>query len=188
MPHSPQRRVPFVLGLAFLTVTTTAATANPIQMHPKGEALPFDHQGPFVTTSDGGVLAVGRSDAFISHDEGKSWTPFPLFQDNDKYEARDERALLKLRDGTIVFAWMNERERHTGGPWGKGGEAEAAKWILPVYVSRSTDDGKTWSEPLMIQQRMVRGDSITDPAQERTTRARGPKGDPLATRHSHLCL
>lgn len=152
MPHSPQRRVPSVLSLAFLAVMTTAATADPIQMHPKGEALPFDHQGPFVTTSEGGVLAVGRSKAFISHDEGQSWTSFPLFQDNDKYEARDERALLKLRDGTIVFAWMNERQRRRGGPWGKGGEAEAARWIIPVCVSRSTDDGKTWSEPLMIQQ------------------------------------
>lgn len=152
MPHSPRRCLPFVLSLAFLAVTSTTATADPIQMHPKGEALPFEHQGPFVTTSDGGVLAVGRSKAFISQDEGQSWTSFPLFQDNDKYEARDERALLKLRDGSIVFAWMNERQRRRGGPWGKGGQAEAAQWIIPVCVSRSTDDGKTWSEPLMIQQ------------------------------------
>lgn len=122
-----------------------------IQLHAKGEPLPFEHQGPFVTTSDGGVLAVGRSQAYVSHDEGKSWKAYPLFQDDEKYEARDERALVKLDDGTIVFAWMNERQRQRGGPWGEGGEAEVAKWALPICVSRSTDDGKTWSEPLMIQ-------------------------------------
>jgi lysophospholipase L1-like esterase len=143
----------YATSLALLAVTTTVASADTIRMHSKGKALPFDHQGPFVTTSDGGVLAVGRSNAFISRDEGQSWKSFPLFQANDKYEARDERALLKLRDGTIVFAWMNERGRQQGGPWGKGGEAEAAKWVIPVCVSRSTDDGKTWSEPLTIQER-----------------------------------
>ena len=130
-----------------------AEGAEPIEMHPKGEALPFKHQGPFVTTAEGGVLAVGRSNAYVSHDEGKSWQAFPLFGDNDKYQARDERALLKLRDGTVVFAWMNERQRQRGGPWGQGGEAEAAKWVLPVYISRSLDDGRTWTEPLKIQDR-----------------------------------
>ena len=78
--------------------------------------------------------------------------PYPLFQDNEKYQARDERALVKLDDGTVVFAWMNDRQRQRGGPWGEGGEAEVAKWVLPIYVSRSIDDGKTWSEPLMIQE------------------------------------
>ena len=134
MLRSSQCRVLYAMSLAFLPVTTTVATADTIRMHSKGEALPFEHQGPFVTTSDGGVLAVGRSNAFISRDEGQSWKSFPLFQANDKYEARDERALLKLRDGTIVFAWMNERGRQQGGPWGKGGEAEAAKWVRPVCV------------------------------------------------------
>jgi lysophospholipase L1-like esterase len=105
-----------------------------------------------VTTEDGGVLAVGRSNAFVSHDEGKTWQAYPLFRDDEKYEARDERALLKLRDGTVVFAWMNERKRHAGSPWGKGGEAEAKKWVIPVCISRSNDDGKTWTEPLVIQQ------------------------------------
>ncbi len=134
MTCSSRCRVLHATSLAFLAVTTTVATADTIRMHSKSEALPFDHQGPFVTTSDGGVLAVGRSNAFITRDEGQSWKSFPLFQDNGKYEARDERALLKLRDGTIVFAWMNERGRHQGGPWGKGGEAEADKWS---YLSAS---------------------------------------------------
>ncbi len=145
--------MPRILALLLLAAAAIATAADPIQMHPKGEALPFDHQGPFVTTSDGGVLGVGRSEAHVSHNEGETWTSYPLFQDNEKYEARDERALLRLDDGTIVFAFMNERRRQQGGPWGKGGEAEAAKWIIPVCITRSTDDGKTWSEPLTIQER-----------------------------------
>lgn len=138
-------------ALVSLSISAVAAPSTPIEIHSKATLLPFDHQGPFVTTADGGILAVGRSNAYVSHDEGRSWKAYPLFQDNQKYEARDERALVRLKDGTIVFAWMNERERQRGGPWGEGGEEEAARWVLPVYVSRSCDDGKSWSEPLMIQ-------------------------------------
>ena len=151
MPYILQCTIMSVVGVSLLTAPTIAPAASPIRLHPKGEVLPFEHQGPFVTTEEGGVLAVGRTSAFVSLDDGKSWEAYPLFKDNQKYEARDERALTRLEDGTIVFAWMNERERKRGGPWGKGGEAETAKWVLPVYVSRSTDNGKTWSEPLLIQ-------------------------------------
>ena len=152
MTRLPRRTFLLTLSLSLVVVAVTAAAAEPIRLHAKGEVLGVEHQGPFVTTSDGGVLAVGRESAFVSHDEGKSWEAYPLFQDNEKYQARDERALVKLDDGTIVFAWMNDRQRQRGGPWGEGGEAEVAKWVLPIYVSRSSDDGKTWSEPLMIQE------------------------------------
>ncbi|MHB8897156.1 MAG: exo-alpha-sialidase [Thermoguttaceae bacterium] len=151
MPRPRPRSLPIAAYL-LLTVAASATAADSIQMHPGAEALPFDHQGPFVATGDGGVLAVGSSQAFVSRDEGKSWQAYPLFHDNEKYLARDERALLRLRDGTVVFAWMNDRQRSQGGPWGQGGQAEVARWVLPVYVTRSTDDGQTWSEPLMIQE------------------------------------
>ena len=151
MLHIPQHAILSVLGLSLLVMPTSARAESSIRLHPKGQVLTCEHQGPFVTTGDDGVLAVGRSNAFVSHDEGKSWVKYPLFKDNHRYQARDERAITRLDDGTIVFAWMNDRERQRGEPWGKGGEAEVAKWVLPVYVSRSTDDGKTWSEPLMIQ-------------------------------------
>ena len=53
---------------------------------------------------------------------------------------------------------MNERERKRGGPWGKGGEAEAAQWVIPVCISRSFDDGRTWSEPYDIRDCMTEED------------------------------
>ena len=84
MPHFPSR-ISLILSLAALLALSVATAAEDfIEMHPQGERLPFDHQGPFVTTSDGGVLAVGRSQAYVSHDEGKSWHAYPLFQDNDE--------------------------------------------------------------------------------------------------------
>ncbi len=135
-----------------LVILSTTAFAGPIEMHAKGEKLPTTHQGPFVTTGDGDILAVGRSKAFISGDKGKTWTAYPLFKDNKKHQARDERALIRTRDGVVVFGWMNERGRRAG-KWGKGGEAEAAKWIIPTCISRSLDDGKTWEEPIKIQDR-----------------------------------
>ncbi len=152
MPRRPICLALVLLSFSVFAAATATATEDFIQLHDSGERLTFDLQGPFVTTTDDGVLAVGSSHAYVSHDDGQSWKSFPLFQNHEKYLARDERALLKLDDGTVVFAWMNERERKRGGPWGQGGQAEAAKWIIPVCISRSSDDGKTWSEPLMIQQ------------------------------------
>ncbi|MEA1952154.1 MAG: exo-alpha-sialidase, partial [Planctomycetota bacterium] len=144
-------KLTLILTLA-LCMLSAAAFAGPIEMHPKGEKLPTTHQGPFVTTGDGSILAVGASNSFISEDNGKTWKAYPLFKDNKKHTARPERALLRTRDGVVVFGWMNDRGRQRG-KWGTGGEAEVSKWIIPTCISRSLDDGKTWEEPIKIQDR-----------------------------------
>ena len=139
------------LAAVFLFVNGIAQ-AGPLQLHPKGSKLPFDHQGPFVSTADGAVLAVDGQSAMVSDDEGKNWKTYPLFKDSNKYETRDERALVRTADGTVVLAFMNEKERQSS-KWGAKDPVEFEKWVLPVYVTRSLDDGKTWEEPIQIQKR-----------------------------------
>lgn len=120
-------------------------------IHPAGKALPFPHQGPFVHTADGSILCVDAKNSLRSNDEGQTWKPTPLFADAARYTVSNERALLRTREGVILSAWMNlaERKSPQGWNWGKPGTSWE-EFILPTYVARSTDDGKTWETPICL--------------------------------------
>ena len=139
-------------AILFLALTSSALFAvDAPTLHPKASALPQTHQGPFVSTADGGVLCVDNKNALRSTDEGRNWTNSPLFADSSKFSVSNERALLRTREGVIISAWMNgaERKAPQGWHWGES----SVKWtdfILPTYTSRSTDDGKTWEAPVKL--------------------------------------
>ena len=120
-------------------------------LHPKATVLPFAHQGPFITTGDGAVLCFDKKHAHRSVDEGVSWESFALFHDSGIYAPSTERTLVCTRAGTVIAAWVNlqELQRGLGNNWG-GSDEEFAHWILPVYVCRSHDHGRTWDEPILI--------------------------------------
>ncbi|MBX3448816.1 MAG: exo-alpha-sialidase [Planctomycetaceae bacterium] len=150
------RRLFSVPGYSVVFVASTffvpSADAGPLILHPKAEPLPTEQQGPFVTMADGGILCIDATHAHRSRDEGKTWESTPLFPGSDQFRVSNERALLKTRRGTIISAWMNLNERNftPGFKWG-GPPEEFSQWILPTYVSRSLDDGKTWEEPQLLQ-------------------------------------
>jgi lysophospholipase L1-like esterase/photosystem II stability/assembly factor-like uncharacterized protein len=139
-----------LLSALFLTSSALFAAEAPT-LHPKASALLHTHQGPFVSTADGGVLCIDNKNALRSTDEGRTWTKSPLFADQAKFSVSNERALLRTQEGVIISAWMNGAERKTPPGW-HWGEA-SVKWtdfILPTYTSRSTDDGKTWEAPVKL--------------------------------------
>jgi len=141
--------LPVVVGCV---VSLCAAHGQP-QMHPKGSALPFVHQGPFVTTAGGGVLCINAKNALRSHDDGRTWSSTPLFAQEEKFSVRDERALLQSREGVIVAAWINEVERRAPQGWRWGGTDVSWKdFVLPMYVCRSLDGGKTWETPVKLSE------------------------------------
>jgi len=147
------------LTICMASLTAPAATpakapkpATPI-LHPKAAALPFTHQGPFVTTADGATLCFDDKNALRSRDGGTTWTNTPLFAPAkpEKFQPSLERALLRTREGVIIAAWINlaERKQPAGWRWGETG----VKWtdfILPTYTCRSIDDGKTWEAPVKL--------------------------------------
>jgi len=141
------------LALAFLLagVSFAGAADRALTLHPKAEALPFTHQGPFVTTADGGVLCVDARNALSSRDEGRTWTSTPVFREPKKFNISNERALLRTRDGVVIAAWMNGAERTTSPGWNWG--VKGVDWqdfVLPTYVCRSLDEGKTWEKPIFL--------------------------------------
>ena len=137
--------------LLFLVPAVAAIAADSPTLHPKASPLPHMHQGPFVTTVDGGVLCIDTKNALRSMDEGRTWAGTTLFADQAKFSVSNERALLRTREGVIIAAWMNlaERSQPKGWHWGEA----TVKWtdfILPTYTCRSTDDGKTWEPPVKL--------------------------------------
>ncbi|MFH1265576.1 MAG: sialidase family protein, partial [Planctomycetota bacterium] len=116
---------------------------------PKCQPLAAPHMGPFVKLGDGSVLATGEGQVFQSADDGQTWSARPLFAQPEKYESRAERALLRTREGTLILAFMNEKERVFRWDQPQGGPLPECR--LPVYVTRSTDDGQTWLEPELLQ-------------------------------------
>ncbi len=141
-----------LLFLPLLLLSSTAAiAADAPTLHPKASALPFRHQGPFVTTTDGGVLCIDAKNALRSADEGRTWSSTPLFADAKKYNVSNERALLRTREGVIISAWMNGAERQAPKRWGWGDkDVDWHAFVLPTYSCRSTDDGKTWEPPVRL--------------------------------------
>lgn len=137
--------------LLFLLCVATSIAADSPQLHPKGSALPSTHQGPFVTTGDGGVLCIDSQNALRSTDEGRSWSSTALFAEKGKFNVSNERALLRTREGVVISAWMNgaERKQPKGWRWGDK-DVSWKEFVLPTYTCRSTDDGNTWEAPVKL--------------------------------------
>ncbi len=143
------------LTIALLLAPLAAEAAKPrdraATLHPKASPLPFTHQGPFVTTGDGGVLCVEAQNALRSRDEGRTWTATPIFRDAKQYSISSERALMRTRDGVVIAAWMNMSERKSPPGWNWGAkDVDWRDFVLPIYVCRSLDDGKTWEQPVFL--------------------------------------
>lgn len=150
----PKRSRPALMArLAFVILASVAqdAVAGPLVLHPQAAPLPTGQQGPFVTTGDGGILCVDAQHAWHSVDEGVTWQRYALFRDASRFQVSNERALLRTSEGVVIAAWMNLKERSTtpGFKWG-GPPEEFRQWILPTYVCRSLDDGRTWEDPIKL--------------------------------------
>ena len=138
------------LGMILHAAPALGAEAPPI-LHPQASALPFTHQGPFVSTSDGGVVCIDGKNVLRSGDEGITWSASPLFAEPAKFAVSNERALLRARKGVIIAGWMNITELRAPKDW-RWGEKDVSwqDFVLPTYVSRSVDDGRTWETPIKL--------------------------------------
>jgi len=123
-------------------------TSNAIWIHPASRELTGLRMGPFVNMPDGSILTVDTTKCLISQDEGKSWTTYPIFRDTSKYSIRNERALIRTRKGTLILAFMNDKEKTVFNWNNETHDVPGA--VLPTYVVRSNDGGRTWQEPQLM--------------------------------------
>lgn len=139
-------RLPFFCFL-LLFVSGGFSPAGPIApaLSAKVEPLPAECPlGPFIRLADGTILTVDTKEALLSTDGGKTWKTHPIFASEQEFSIRPERALIQSRNGTVILAFANDKERSW--TWSKE-EKDAKGATLPTYVCRSRDGGRTWSAP-----------------------------------------
>ena len=133
-----------LLALLLLGLTARAE----IILQEKVESLPFMHQGPFVRTSDGRIWGMDGRGALVSKDEGRNWTSKAIY-DPERFQPSGERAMLRTKEGVILYAFLNRKELKFNWDDTKGGPQDDCR--IPVYLSRSADDGVTWEAPVLLQ-------------------------------------
>jgi hypothetical protein len=149
----------FLIGLAFSLCAAAQAidtidtrtgnfTGNAIWIHPAAAELNGLRMGPFVKIPGDKLVTVDTNRCFISADNGRTWTSHPLFSDTSRFMVRVERALVRTRKGTLILAFMNEKEKSKWAWREDIHDSPGAE--LPTYVIRSTDNGKTWSKPQLM--------------------------------------
>ena len=100
--------------------------------------------GPFIRLKDGSILTVGENDAQcrISKDEGKTWTDYRII-DSSKYSIWSP-VVIQCHSGVIILGFSNGKEKANWN-WNKVTH-DSPKAILPAYVIRSLDGGRTWQD------------------------------------------
>ena len=92
-------------------------------------------QPTIIQRADGSLLALLRVRPRIkmaeSHDEGKSWTtPTPTLLKNPDAGI----SMCRLRNGHLLLVFNDEDDSRS-----------------PLHIARSTDEGRTWSKPLIVE-------------------------------------
>src|SRR5690606_18651387 len=113
-------------------------------LHDKVEDIPGLKTGPFVRLGNGDILTVEGNKSCISSDEGKTWTEHSIFTDSAHFDIRIERALIRTKDGVIILAFANDKEKAN---WNWQNDiADSPEATIPTYAVRSLDDGRTWQD------------------------------------------
>ena len=137
-------RLFLIVGLVF-----AASIRAEIVLQETAGRLGVPHQGPFIRGGDGAIWGVNEGGALVSRDEGKTWESRAIY-DQKRYRSRSERALLRTKEGVVLYAFLNENEKVFKWDDKQGGPLEGCR--LPVYVSRSEDDGQSWAAPVLLQE------------------------------------
>jgi len=130
------------------SVSQSKLSSNGYWIHDKVEEIPGLKTGPFVRLGNGDILTVEVNKSCISKDEGKTWTEYPIFVDSSRFDIRIERALIRTKNGVIILAFANDKEKAN---WNWQNDiADAPGATIPTYAVRSLDEGKTWQEPIKL--------------------------------------
>ena len=133
--------------LIALLLLCVAAHGGPL-LQERVAAVAQEFAGPLVRAGDGALWGVETAGARRSRDEGRTWERRAIY-DPAKFQSRPERALLRTKEGVILYAFLNQKEYAFKWDDAKGGPQEGCR--LPVYLSRSADDGRTWAAPVLLQ-------------------------------------
>jgi len=133
-----------LLAIVCCFASTQLPAAEPLWLDDRCQPMPTDLLGPFVRLDDETILALDSKATFISSDNGRTWSESrPLFADDAGITVSNERAILRTDSGVLIAAFMNLDERKW--TWDNALH-DAPGAVLPTYVMRSLDNGRTWQD------------------------------------------
>jgi len=121
-------------------------TASGYWIHDKAEDISgVIKGGPFIRLADGQLLTVLDNHACVSPDDGRTWTRHRIFEDDGPVVTGSAGALIQTcGNGAIIMAFINMNERAN---WNWQEDIlDSPGAILPTYVIRSLDGGRTWQD------------------------------------------
>jgi len=140
----------YLLFVVFLSVCS-AADANDqrlnvkTSLHAKVRSMPHDVRGPFLHLDGERILALNKATTILSNDGGATWyKPRPIFPESKHYKP-ESSYVIRTDDGTLVLAFVNAAEKVW--KWNDVRRDADPGTKLPAYVTRSSDEGKTWEKP-----------------------------------------
>ncbi len=144
--------------IAILCTLAAAATAGPgftVDVFPGSEQFPRNSEGSIIELTDGTLFLVtsrfygGAADAAAANivsrrstDAGKTWSDPVVLQENVGAHNVMSASLLRLTDARTA-----DGKRGTG-PIGFFYLIKNSRTELKVYLRISTDEAKTWSDPI----------------------------------------
>ncbi len=131
-------------GTVLLPSTARVDGVRNITIHPKVTEMPDLKLGPFVRLSDGGILAAEQRTALVTHDDGRTWKPYPIFGKDAPFQIKPERVLMRLRSGVILLVFNNWAVENIS--WDYQANKPRPDMHRPTYVVRSLDEGRTWQD------------------------------------------
>ena len=102
----------------FGTTSPSKITTTGYQVPAKVEELSGMKMGPLLRLADGGILAIDNSNSCISHDEGQTWTQYPMFPGSDIFLTRPARSSPRMPRAAWTEAKLGGtcRNSTTNGP------------------------------------------------------------------------
>lgn len=119
-----------------------------ITIHPVVKEMPDLKLGPFVRLADGGILTAEEQSAWITHDDGKTWSEHRIFPTGAPFRIKPERVVMRLRSGVILLVMNNWSVEKLS--WNHQKNVPNPDMHRPTYLVRSFDEGKTWQAPQLL--------------------------------------
>ena len=132
---------------AFLKSQSASSSQCDLSLDPRARLLPTQIMRAMAVLKDGSLLTTEEGNACFSNDDGRTWTKRPIFKD-PRRSARFENALIRCKSGTIVLVYMDQSTLRWKWDDEKNEPAPGAR--MEVWSVRSSNEGKTWSEPVRL--------------------------------------
>jgi sialidase-1 len=138
-----------IVGL--FTVSPAAGAPGNRWIHPLCQPLDITKNGPFVQLDNGELMVVDGKVLKTSTDGGKNWAPAggEIASGMKLGHVGHVGLLLRTRDRAIVIVYLDFDDYKFAWDNAKGGPKPECK--LELWVIRSADGGKTWSDKQRLQ-------------------------------------